>query len=123
MKKIAVILSLIFLCGKSFSQGFYYPTVVTVKGEHKNRIKIDSTFLFVTGCTTPSLNGSSSWGMAAFFFDSCNHRLWVYDPKTSVWDTMHIGVSGSGSGWGFTGNSGTTAGTNFIGTTDNVDWY
>src|SRR5207253_1915891 len=30
-------------------------------------------------------------------------------------------ASGSGSGWGLTGNSGTTFGTNFLGTTDNVD--
>jgi trimeric autotransporter adhesin len=29
-------------------------------------------------------------------------------------------ISGTGSGWGLTGNSGTSAGTNFIGTTDNV---
>lgn len=29
---------------------------------------------------------------------------------------------GGGSGWSLTGNAGTTAGTNFIGTTDNIDW-
>jgi len=35
------------------------------------------------------------------------------------WSTVSTGGSG-GSGWSLTGNSGTTAGTNFIGTTDNV---
>ena len=35
--------------------------------------------------------------------------------------TITIASSGSSSGWGLTGNSGTTAGTNFIGTTDETD--
>jgi hypothetical protein len=39
----------------------------------------------------------------------------------SAWARFATG-SGGGSGWLLTGNAGTNAGTNFIGTTDNVDW-
>ena len=33
-----------------------------------------------------------------------------------------VGPSGGGGGWGLSGNAGTTAGANFIGTTDNQAW-
>lgn len=36
--------------------------------------------------------------------------------------TIWIPLLSQASGWGITGNSGTVAGTNFIGTTDSVDW-
>ncbi len=38
----------------------------------------------------------------------------------ATWQTPNGGGGGGGSGWGLTGNTGTTDGTNFIGTTDNV---
>ena len=39
-----------------------------------------------------------------------------------VWQRFNTGtISGGGSGWLLTGNAGTTAGANFLGTTDNVD--
>jgi hypothetical protein len=37
------------------------------------------------------------------------------------WNGTNISSGGSGSGWSLTGNAGTTAGTNFIGTTDSQD--
>ena len=51
--------------------------------------------------------------------------LTVYDETTKsywLWDgTAWVDfAAGGGSGWGLTGNAGTTNGTNFIGTTDNV---
>jgi len=50
-------------------------------------------------------------------------QLITYSGGTKFW--IRYGGSwnqvGSGSGWGITGNAGTTAGTNFLGTTDNVD--
>jgi hypothetical protein len=36
--------------------------------------------------------------------------------------TLSWATAGSGSGWGLTGNSGTSSSTNFIGTTDNTDF-
>lgn len=52
--------------------------------------------------------------------------LMVYETTTNqffyfdglVWKPLAIG----NTGWGITGNSGTAAGANFIGTTDSVDW-
>ncbi len=52
---------------------------------------------------------SSGSGTGFYFWDG------------SQWTKLNTGASSSG-GWELTGNSGTTAGTNFIGTTDAVDW-
>lgn len=61
-------------------------------------------------CTVcpPSLNGvTTGWVLT----DSAGHAKWQV-----------VGGGGAGSFWKTTGNSGTTAGTNFIGTTDNVSF-
>ncbi len=49
---------------------------------------------------------------------------YYYNSGTSgspVWTKLVTGGVGNGAFWGLTGNSGTTAGTNFIGTTDDED--
>jgi len=49
------------------------------------------------------------------------YKYLMFDTSGSV-HLMAYGDGGSGSsGWALTGNAGTTAGTNFLGTTDNVD--
>ena len=40
----------------------------------------------------------------------------------SAFTSLTTGGGGGGSGWNLTGNAGTVAGTNFIGTTDNIDF-
>ncbi|MTK54135.1 hypothetical protein [Paludibacter sp.] len=46
-----------------------------------------------------------------------NGQILAYNSTTSQWEP----AANSGSGWSLTGNAGTTAGTNFLGTTDNQD--
>ncbi|MEZ4782701.1 MAG: hypothetical protein R3F28_01365 [Candidatus Kapaibacterium sp.] len=52
--------------------------------------------------------------------DNVLTNLLVVD-GTGVVHTRSVASISGGSGWSLTGNSGTTAGTNFLGTTDNVD--
>lgn len=93
MKKIALI-SILLFCGiTAFTQGFYFPTSVTVKGEHKQRVKVDSTFLGPTGCGYPSLNGSTAYGMFAIYYDTCGHHFYIYDPSTAIWDSLTRGAT------------------------------
>lgn len=48
-----------------------------------------------------------------------NNDILKWDDTNKYWVN---GTGGSGSGWSLTGNAGTTAGTNFIGTTDAIDF-
>ena len=120
MKKIALIVT-ILLCGLvGRSQSVFLPANVTAYGEKKNRVKIDSTLFFPTGCGTPNLHVSYPLRMAALWYDSCGNNLYVYDPSLDSWATVGSGGGGVPS-WELGGNTGTTAGTDFIGTTDAQD--
>lgn len=48
------------------------------------------------------------------------NRYWIRSDDATKWN--ELAVSGSLPAWALTGNSGTTAGTNFIGTTDAIDF-
>jgi len=120
MKKIALIVT-ILLCGLvGRSQSVFLPANVTAYGEKKNRVKIDSTLFFPTGCGTPNLHVSYPVRMAALWYDSCGNNMYVYDPSLDSWATVGSGGGGVPS-WELGGNTGTTAGTDFIGTTDAQD--
>lgn len=86
--------------------------------------------------TDASNNGSfGTFGPNGIYFKTNNTTRWYLDrngiaPETGT--SVGIGIdpsdsnrityfSGGGVGWSLTGNSGTTAGTNFVGTTDNQD--
>lgn len=96
MKKLIIGVAAFFLCGSVFSQ-IMTPVVPTTYGEKKNRIQTDSTMWGPTGCGSPILHDVAR-PRFAIWYDSCGHRLFVYDPKTASWDSIHIGVSGSGGG-------------------------
>ena len=53
--------------------------------------------------------------------DTTLNKPMTYNTSTKEWNYGYWFGSGGGSGWGLTGNAGTTAGTNFVGTTDAVD--
>lgn len=57
--------------------------------------------------------GADSW--TALAAPTTSGQVLQYDGSNVAWADLPP------AGWGLTGNSGTTAGTNFIGTTDNVD--
>lgn len=125
MKKLLSILLLfasLHCCSQYYVQLYQY-------GIEERRRAVDSTLFYPTGCGAPSLRGSIDLHKSALFFDSCNHRLWVYDSKKAAWDTAHLGVaSGSGSGSTLTINSPLT-GTSYNGSTpitiglDTAHWH
>lgn len=61
------------------------------------RNKTDSTNLIPTFCGIPTLRGSLIINQAAIAFDTCNHKLYFYDPKKMAWDTIVGGGSSSGA--------------------------
>ena len=70
----------------SYSANAQYFPRANNYGSGDQRRYIDSTLFYPTGCGTPSLQGVDLH-RSALFFDSCNHRLWVYDPKRAAWDS------------------------------------
>lgn len=103
MKKIVLFAALIFICGSVFSQ-IYTPVTPTTYGNHANREQVDSTFLYPTGCGSPSLR-SYDKKMSALFYDSCAGKMYIYNPALATWDE-----AGGGDGkvvdlFGFFGDS------------------
>ena len=81
--------------------------------------------IFDTALHTPRYNGvpvgvrvGAYQASGAIAVDTSNHRLYFYSGGSWRYSTAS---TGGGSSWFLTGNSGTTAGTNFLGTTDSVD--
>lgn len=89
MKKIilflVILISVLSTSAQKWQDGLLY-------GEGKQGIAAKRILLFPTGCGDPSaLNQvDSSKTMAGIYFDSCNHRLWLYDPKIPGWDSLHV---------------------------------
>lgn len=97
MKKI-FLLALAFIAIQLNAQKWQDPLLY---GKKENRISAKTVFMFPSGCGNPStLNAiDSAINQAASYFDSCNHRYWLYDPKLKAWDSLHLGTLGGGS-WG-----------------------
>ena len=90
-------------------------------GTISNRASIDSTLFFPTGSGAPSLRGYNL-RKGAVYLDSTAFQLWVFNPSTSLWDSVHIGAAGSsGSSWLTTGNTGIDTSVNWLGTNDAND--
>jgi hypothetical protein len=65
-----------------------------------NRLRPDSTLFYPTGCGVPiGITGlrSSDQHMSAFYFDSCGHKLYRYDPSFITWAEVGTGSGGGGS--------------------------
>lgn len=84
MKKLITILLVL----SSFIGVSQVYTPMTAAGYGYKRIKVDSTLHIPTFCGTPNLRSTVAQRSAAIAFDSCNHKFYFYDPKTSVWDTI-----------------------------------
>lgn len=82
-------------------------------------LTLDGTTLFTTATNPGSGAGvAANPGSLAFYNSGGVGTLYA---KYGASDTSWINVLTGASGWSLLGNSGTTAGTNFLGTTDNVD--
>lgn len=93
MKKL---LFIFLLFGTAYGQCPQYVKPNNSYGIISNRSAADSTLLFPTGTATASLRGCDR-KQAAIYFDSLNHKFWVYDPKLLLWDSVHLGATGGGS--------------------------
>lgn len=117
MKKL-IAFALICISLQSFGQGGWLRPNNS-HGTLAKGVGGDSAVYIPTGSGAP--NGAIELYTAPIrksnvYFDSTNNVFYVYNPKDSTW--LSLG-SPSTDDWHDTGNSGTIAGTNFIGTTDN----
>lgn len=82
-----------------------------------NRGRFDSAAFFPTRCGVPASLvdlRSTDQNMMALQYDSCSHKLYLWDPALKSW--LVIG-GGTDSSWKISGNANTDP-SNFIGTTD-----
>jgi hypothetical protein len=94
MKKYLSTTLFILLWINGFTQ-VYQPA--TLYGKKENRSSVDSTFYGPTGCGAPASLKSIDLKKAAYYFDSCNHRFYIYDPKLAAWDSIHAGSAATDS--------------------------
>jgi len=78
--------------------------------------------LFKTRDLTRVVLDSTGLGLLGSVSDTAANKVMTFNPTTKAWNYGYWYGSGGGggSGWSLTGNASTVAGTNFIGTTDNV---
>ena len=126
MKKLLFILTLLFSLGASAQILPPWLKANNSYGNVSNRQAIDSTLLFPTGCGAPTSLRATDLKRAAIYYDSCNKRLYLYDPKRSTFDSVHVGaitgtglgsVTSVGSGFGLQGGPITGTGTLVVDTT------
>jgi hypothetical protein len=61
-------------------------------GYRANRMAFDSTLSIPTTCGVPTLK-SNVIKKAAIAFDSCNNKIYKYNPKTAIWSEVGGGVT------------------------------
>ena len=89
MKKILLVINLLLFCFVSFGQVYQE---MPQYGYRANRMIFDSTLSIPTTCGVPTLK-SNITKKAAIAFDSCNNKLYQYNPKTLTWSE----IAGGGS--------------------------
>ena len=118
----------LFLLAVSFDSFSQIHQPPSLWGKRESRQVTDSAWQGPTGSGAPTSSNITSRKQFGLYFDSTNKKMYYYNPKLAAWDTLQIGVGGSGSSiavsdsaWSKTGNAGTDTSVNGIGTTDNVD--
>jgi len=119
MKKI-LFAFLLFISFQSFGQGGW-TRPNNSHGVLSKGVGGDSAVYIPTGSGAPS--GAIEFytapiRKAGIYLDSTNNIFYFYNPKDSTWTAAGAATVVSDSAWSKTGNALTTAGTNFIGTTD-----
>jgi hypothetical protein len=89
MKKILLVINLLLFCFVSFGQVYQE---MPQYGYRANRMIFDSTLSIPTTCGVPTLR-SNITKKAAIAFDSCNNKLYQYNPKTLTWSEIAGGSS------------------------------
>lgn len=93
MKKL-----LTFLCILSFLSSKAQWLKDDTYGKIGNRGGFKKALLLPTGCGTPATVSvvDSAKLQAMLYFDSCNHKVFFWDPKIKSWDSVYLGISGGG---------------------------
>lgn len=87
MKKILTILFCL-LAFSSFAQDSLPYMPMRANYNYFRHVAVRGTLSFKTVCGAPTLD-SATKKMAALAFDSCNAKLYVYNPKTQAWTTVN----------------------------------
>jgi len=118
----------LFLLAVSFDSFSQIHQPPSLWGKRESRHATDSAWQGPTGSGVPTSSNITSRKQFGLYFDSTNKKMYYYNPKLAAWDTLQIGVGGSGSSivvsdsaWSKTGNSGTDTSVNWIGTNDAKD--
>lgn len=91
MRKLLLSFCLVIFCLVSFGQVYQE---MPQYGYRANRMAFDSTLQIPTVCGVPTLKSVVSVSKkAAIAFDSCNNKLYKYNPKTLTWSE----ISGGGT--------------------------
>ena len=89
MKKLLLLFCLVNFCLVSFGQVYQE---MPQYGYRANRMAFDSTLQIPTICGLPNIK-SNITNRGALAFDSCNSRLYYYNPKPKTWTALTGGTS------------------------------
>ena len=92
MKKILLVINLLLFCFLVNRVSAQVYQEMPQYGYRANRMIFDSTLSIPTTCGVPTLR-SNITKKAAIAFDSCNNKLYQYNPKTLTWSE----IAGGGS--------------------------
>lgn len=90
-------------------------------GYDNTTIKVNGTNQLYAANTTALWNANQLQGRAISATAPTNGQVLTWNNTNNDWEPANSSSGGGSTGWLLTGNSGTTAGTNFVGTTDNQD--
>jgi trimeric autotransporter adhesin len=116
--------NLLFLLFVSFGTIIHAQVAINTDGsspDNSSMLDVKSTAkgLLLPRMTLAQRNAIASPANGLMIYQTDNSQGFYYNSGTSASPAWVMGGSVSGSGWELTGNSGTSPGTNFIGTTDN----
>lgn len=87
-----------------FTSQAQWPPSMTIYGSTQYRIDIDSTIFLPTGCGFPTSLKAVTRNKAAYYFDSCAGKSYIYNPKTLAWSAIADSSLIPAAGYGLTGN-------------------
>jgi hypothetical protein len=103
LKNLAFVVLIILAINQSSSAQIYTKPNNSY-GTISNRISPDSTFFFPTACGIPTdttslfsqgfSGNAQKMAKAALYYDSCGHKLYIFDPTTKSWSEV-TGTGGS----------------------------
>ncbi len=121
MKNLLSLFSLLPIFQVAFTQNNVGIGIATPDASAALEISSTDQGVLIPRLSDTSVVTTPATGLLVYW--NAQSSFWYYDG--TKWNKIGAGSSGgsggSGSGWELSGNGGTTAGTNFIGTTDNTD--